>query len=111
MVHRHHGYALVTITAAAVLDTIGGLWFSAVEHVPASTGLYWAISTATTTGYGDVAPHDPAGRRVAVLVMVTVIPLFGASFSLYASAMSHAGDGERRLAAALRHWLRRMTGR
>ena len=83
-----HAPAVITIACAAVLDLAGGIAFAATEHIPVTSGLYWAISTATTVGYGDITPHDPAGRRIAVLVMLTVIPLFGATFSLFTSGLS-----------------------
>jgi voltage-gated potassium channel len=41
------------------------------------TALWWAIVTATTVGYGDVAPVTPAGRGIAVFVMCVGITLFG----------------------------------
>jgi voltage-gated potassium channel len=33
-------------------------------------GVYWAIVTLTTVGYGDVSPHTPVGRALAALVMI-----------------------------------------
>ncbi|MDA1260846.1 MAG: ion transporter [Planctomycetota bacterium] len=33
-------------------------------------GVYWAIVTLTTVGYGDVAPQTPIGQALASLVMV-----------------------------------------
>ncbi|MGD9891000.1 MAG: potassium channel family protein, partial [Dehalococcoidia bacterium] len=41
------------------------------------TALWWAIVTATTVGYGDVAPITPAGRGIAVFVMCVGNTLFG----------------------------------
>ncbi|TML35345.1 MAG: two pore domain potassium channel family protein [Actinobacteria bacterium] len=37
------------------------------------TGVYWAISTMTTVGYGDVKPETQAGRAIAVAVMLVGI--------------------------------------
>ena len=34
------------------------------------SGIYWAVVTITTVGFGDVVPITPAGRFIAVLVML-----------------------------------------
>ena len=39
-------------------------------------GMYWAIVTASTVGYGDKAPVRWAGRLVAALVIVVSLPMF-----------------------------------
>jgi voltage-gated potassium channel len=36
-------------------------------------GLWWAVQTVTTVGYGDLVPTSTAGRLVAALVMVVGI--------------------------------------
>jgi voltage-gated potassium channel len=36
-------------------------------------GLWWAIQTVTTVGYGDLVPASTTGRLVAALVMVVGI--------------------------------------
>jgi voltage-gated potassium channel len=36
-------------------------------------GLWWAIQTVTTVGYGDLVPTSTAGRLVAALVMLAGI--------------------------------------
>lgn len=43
--------------------------------VPAA--LWWAVTTLTTTGYGDVVPHTPFGRLVASAVMICGVGIFG----------------------------------
>lgn len=39
--------------------------------------LWWAAATITTVGYGDVFPKTPAGRGIAVLLMLVGISVFG----------------------------------
>jgi voltage-gated potassium channel len=39
--------------------------------------LWWAVTTITTVGYGDRFPMSPAGRGVAVVLMIAGIALFG----------------------------------
>src|SRR4051794_16044314 len=34
-------------------------------------GVWWAIVTASTVGYGDIAPSTIAGRLIAVLLMLS----------------------------------------
>lgn len=39
--------------------------------------LWWSVTTITTVGYGDTYPVTPAGRGVAVFLMLAGISLFG----------------------------------
>jgi voltage-gated potassium channel len=80
--------SIYTILAAVAFDLIGAVWFAATEHISVPTGIYWSVTTATTVGYGDVTPHTHLGRLIAVLVMLTVIPLFAATFSLLTTSMT-----------------------
>jgi voltage-gated potassium channel len=34
-------------------------------------GIYWAVVTLTTVGYGDISPKTPVGQALAALVMIT----------------------------------------
>jgi voltage-gated potassium channel len=36
-------------------------------------GLWWAVQTVTTVGYGDVVPHHPGGRIVGAALMLVGI--------------------------------------
>lgn len=83
-----HRRALAVVTAAAVLDIAFGTLFALADRVSVPEGLYWALSTATTVGYGDVVPRGWAAHVLAAGVMVTVIPLFAASFSLFTAGLS-----------------------
>jgi voltage-gated potassium channel len=64
---------------AAILATLtalgGGAAFASVEgrHVTTWDGIWWAICTMATVGYGDIYPHTNEGRAIAILVMLVGI--------------------------------------
>lgn len=87
--NRKHIAALLAIAVACVL--VGAWLFSLTQHFAFTTGLYWAITTATTVGYGDITPHNASGRLVASLVMLTTIPLLAAVFALVTGGAAVAG--------------------
>ena len=106
---NHRRRALDTIAAAATLDIALGVLFAWAEHLNIWLGLYWALTTATTVGYGDVTPHTVAGHVIAALVMLTVVPLFAATFSLFTSGLTdvHVRRAEGRIKAHVEEQLRR----
>jgi len=86
---RRHIAILLLIAVGCIL--VGGGAFAATQGKPFTTGLYWAITTATTVGYGDVTPDNWAGRLVASLVMLTTIPLLASVFALATGGAVVAG--------------------
>jgi voltage-gated potassium channel len=66
-------------TLLALITVLGGgTAFAAVErgqHLSAWDGVWWAIVTVTTVGYGDITPKTNAGRVIGIVVM-----LFGIGF-------------------------------
>jgi voltage-gated potassium channel len=66
---------VVFVAAVAIVAVILGTTMYLVEGPGAGfdsipKGMYWAIATLTTVGYGDVVPVSTAGRMLASLVMV-----------------------------------------
>ena len=57
---------LVTILGAAMYLIEGEE--NGFTSIP--VGVYWAIVTMTTVGYGDITPHTLAGKTLAAMVMV-----------------------------------------
>ena len=67
------GAAIVIATVSTVITVLAGLLVTVVdsETFPSiGSGLWWAVQTVTTVGYGDVVPMSLAGRLVAALVML-----------------------------------------
>ena len=65
--------ASVIVTATFIVVVGGGIAIRAIDHREYSSiweGMWWALQTVTTVGYGDVTPKDAAGRIVGAVVML-----------------------------------------
>lgn len=62
-----------TAGLAALTVVAGGSGFAALEDRSSLDGIYWALTTMTTVGYGDVLPTTAATKVLAVLVMLVGI--------------------------------------
>lgn len=63
--------------------------------------LYWALTTATTVGYGDVRPVTPEGRVLAGLLILVGIALVGAVSARLTSRWLAVDDGVASLGAQM----------
>lgn len=60
------------VTATAVVVVGAGFLITVVdgeEYPNLGVGMWWALQTVTTVGYGDVTPSEVSGRIVAGAVM------------------------------------------
>jgi voltage-gated potassium channel len=67
------GAAGVIVTATALVVVGAGVLISVIdsaEYPNLGIGMWWALQTVTTVGYGDVTPSHVAGRLVAAVVML-----------------------------------------
>ena len=65
--------ASVIVVATAIVVVGAGALFRLLDHTEYPTiwtGMWLALQTVTTVGYGDVTPKDAAGRFVAAVVML-----------------------------------------
>ncbi len=67
------GAAGVIVSTTALIVLASGLLMRVLDHREYPNifiGMWWAIQTVTTVGYGDVTPKAVAGRIVAAAVML-----------------------------------------
>jgi len=63
----------VIVIATTVVVVGAGILISLIdseEYPDVGVGMWWALQTVTTVGYGDVAPSHLTGRLVGALVML-----------------------------------------
>jgi voltage-gated potassium channel len=93
-------FILLILMAGAIMSVVepqtvkGNLW----------DGMWWAVVTATTVGYGDIAPASPPGRLVAVALMLFGIGLtatLAASVAAYFVKADQGGTDLNEVAARL----------
>jgi voltage-gated potassium channel len=67
--------AVVITLATTILTVIAGVaaWLVDDSFSSLGDGLWWAVQTLTTVGYGDVVPDGTAGRLIATIVMLNGI--------------------------------------
>ncbi|MBL4584061.1 MAG: ion transporter [Pseudomonadales bacterium] len=93
---------LVFSFSILVLVTIYGALMYAIEgpengFTSIPKGMYWAIVTITTVGYGDIAPHTELGRMLAALVMITGYAIIAVPTGIITAELSNEMQLERNL--------------
>ena len=87
----HQGVHFVLLTATVMVFASAGLMTIAEKSAPNANihnfgqGLWWAIVTVTTVGYGDRYPVTGMGQGIAVAMMIVGIGLIGVLTATVAS--------------------------
>jgi hypothetical protein len=96
--------ASVIVTATAVVVVGGGILIRLLDHSEYPSvwvGMWWALQTVTTVGYGDVTPKHPSGRLVGVLVMLEGIAFLAITTAVITSSFIARAESERAIAEQL----------
>ena len=94
----------VIITATAVVVVVGGIAMRVFDHKEYSNvfvGMWWALQTVTTVGYGDVTPKHVSGRLIAALVMLEGIAFLTVTIAAITSTFVARAEAERDAAEAV----------
>lgn len=73
---------LIAVAFAAIMRVVDRADFPSF-----GLALWWAVSTVTTVGYGDVVPVEPVGRAVAAGLMVIGFASLSLLSGIIASAL------------------------
>jgi voltage-gated potassium channel len=93
--------ASVIVTATALVVVGGGILIRVLDHHEYSSvwvGMWWALQTVTTVGYGDVTPREAIGRVVAAFVMLEGIAFLAIITAAITSTFVARAERERALA-------------
>jgi voltage-gated potassium channel Kch len=93
----------VIVTATTVVVVAGGVLMRVLDHDEYSdiwVGMWWALQTVTTVGYGDVTPKNPSGRIIATFVMLQGIAFLAITTAAITSTFVARANKERDMAHA-----------
>jgi voltage-gated potassium channel Kch len=88
----------VIVTATAAVVVAGGILIRVLDHHEYSSiwvGMWWALQTVTTVGYGDVTPKAWSGRLVAAVVMLEGIAFLTVTIAAITSTFVARVEAER----------------
>lgn len=109
--------AVVIASVTTTITIAAGTVMTAIDHknFPSiGSGLWWAVQTVTTVGYGDHVPETSAGQIVAAIVMllgigfVTVITASITGAFVARTGKQGPAQGDDAQSAALRDILARL---
>jgi voltage-gated potassium channel len=89
----------VIVVATLVIVVVGGAAIRALDHHEYASiweGMWWALQTVTTVGYGDVTPESVPGRFVAAAVMLAGVALVAIVTAAVTSSFVARAQAQRR---------------
>ena len=91
---------IVFLLSVSTLVTVFGTLMYVVEgpehgFTSIPKGIYWAIVTLTTVGFGDIVPKTPLGQVISSLVMITGYSIIAVPTGIFTAELANAMRGER----------------
>jgi len=89
--------------ATAIIGIAAGVLVTIIDHQDFATvgdGMWWAIVTLGTVGYGDIVPHTAWGRVVGSVVIVVGVTFLSFLTATVTSMFVSADQDERTATAA-----------
>ena len=85
----------VFLVAVFTLVTLFGALMHVVEgeqngFTSIPVGVYWAVVTLTTVGYGDISPQTPAGQVIASLIMIVGYAIIAVPTGIVTAEITYA---------------------
>jgi voltage-gated potassium channel len=90
---------LVFLLSVCTLVTVFGTLMYVVEgpqhgFTSIPKGIYWAIVTLTTVGYGDIVPKTALGQVISSMVMITGYSIIAVPTGIFTAELANAMRGE-----------------
>ena len=115
--HPLRGALWAAIVVSVAVTIIAGVLIRLTDpdnYPNIGLGLWWALQTTTTVGYGDVVPESVGGRLIAAFVMVAGLGFLAVTTAAITSAFLDAArqrrpaEGENPLVAEMRELQRQV---
>ncbi|QLC72121.1 ion transporter [Pseudomonas sp. LPB0260] len=93
---------IVFFASIATLVTVFGTLMYVIEgpsngFTSIPTGIYWAVVTLTTVGFGDIVPKTPLGQALSTLVMITGYSIIAVPTGIFSAELAAAMRGSEQL--------------
>jgi voltage-gated potassium channel Kch len=91
----------VIVTATVMIVVGSGILMRVFDHKEYANiwlGMWWALQTVTTVGYGDVTPKNAVGRLIAAFVMLEGIAFLAIVTAGITSTFVTRAERERQMA-------------
>ncbi|KAF1030498.1 MAG: Cyclic nucleotide-gated potassium channel [Pseudomonas sp.] len=90
---------VVFLVSVCTLVTVFGTLMYVIEgpehgFTSIPKGIYWAIVTLTTVGFGDIVPQTPLGQVISSLVMITGYSIIAVPTGIFTAELANAMRGE-----------------